>query len=518
MIFEKALAILNSHSLTVPFKIADFIFHLITQDIHINKESIMTAPKLFISYSWSNAQHEELVMQIATELVESGVDVILDKWDLRESHDAYEFMESMVTDPEINKVAIFSDKVYAEKADGRSGGVGTETQIISQKIYDGEDKDKFVAIVTERNENGKPYLPTYYKTKIFIDMSNNSTYVENFDKLVRWIFNKPLHVKPEIGKRPSFLDESNISLGATAAFKRALDAIKNAKPSSDGFLNEYLTLFSDNLERFRIESDPKDGYENIVKNISEFIPSRNEYIQIINAISQFNPNPSLIKRVNRFLESTLKYIYPPEEMRSFNETSFDNFMYITNELFLYTLAILIKDENFSLANLLLSEVFILPKNARPGRNATSSYVIFRQYLKSMAIRNDVLKSNRVSIHADLLKQHNAGTGLDFQYIMQADFISFLRYEITSNPDDYAHWWPTTLAYFSGYGTAFEVFLRSISTSYFEKSKIILGINSKYELEELMSAYQSGERQTPHFNYTRISPSHLINYDLLATKP
>jgi hypothetical protein len=37
-------------------------------------------------------------------------------------------MEKMVTDPEISKVLIVSDKMYAEKADGRAGGVGTETQ------------------------------------------------------------------------------------------------------------------------------------------------------------------------------------------------------------------------------------------------------------------------------------------------------------------------------------------------------------------------------------------------------
>jgi hypothetical protein len=40
----------------------------------------MTAPKLFISYSWSDAEHEKWVINLATELRESGVDAILDKW------------------------------------------------------------------------------------------------------------------------------------------------------------------------------------------------------------------------------------------------------------------------------------------------------------------------------------------------------------------------------------------------------------------------------------------------------
>ena len=54
-------------------------------------------PKLFISYSWSSEEHGQLVIDLATSLRESGVDVILDKWDLREGNDATAFMEKMVT-------------------------------------------------------------------------------------------------------------------------------------------------------------------------------------------------------------------------------------------------------------------------------------------------------------------------------------------------------------------------------------------------------------------------------------
>ncbi len=117
----------------------------------------MTAPKLFISYSWSNAEHEQRVVDLATELCESGVDVMLDKWDLKEGHDAVVFMEQMVTNPEIKKVAIIFDETYAMKADGRAGGVGTETQIISKEVYDNQAQEKFVVIVMEKDIYGKPF-------------------------------------------------------------------------------------------------------------------------------------------------------------------------------------------------------------------------------------------------------------------------------------------------------------------------------------------------------------------------
>jgi hypothetical protein len=95
----------------------------------------MTEPKLFISYSWSSPEHEAWVVKVGTELRECAIDVILDKWDLREGNDAIAFMEQMVTDASIKKVILVCDRTYVEKTDRRAGGVGTEAQIISPEVY-----------------------------------------------------------------------------------------------------------------------------------------------------------------------------------------------------------------------------------------------------------------------------------------------------------------------------------------------------------------------------------------------
>src|SRR5260221_9764028 len=100
-------------------------------------------PKLFISYSWSTPDHEAWVLRLATELCEVGINVILDKWELKEGQDANAFMERMVTDETIKKVVMVCDRVYVEKANSRKGGVGTETQIITPDIYAKQDQSKF---------------------------------------------------------------------------------------------------------------------------------------------------------------------------------------------------------------------------------------------------------------------------------------------------------------------------------------------------------------------------------------
>ena len=198
-------------------------------------------PKLFISYSWSSPEYEKDVMRIATELRESGIDVILDKWELREGHEATAFMEKMVADKEIKKVAMFCDSAYKDKADGRRGGVGTETQIISAEVYKAQDQNKFVAVVMERDSNGKACVPVYYSSRIYIDLSDPSTYAKEFERLLRWVYDRPVDVKPEIGKTPAFLTDSSdaIRLATAVVARRALDAIRNARETSLPATREY---------------------------------------------------------------------------------------------------------------------------------------------------------------------------------------------------------------------------------------------------------------------------------------
>lgn len=87
----------------------------------------MKNPRVFISYSWHPEENKIRVEQLARRLMSDGVDVTLDVWSLKDGQDKYVFMEKMVTDSDINKVLIICNKDYAEKADSRKGGVGTES-------------------------------------------------------------------------------------------------------------------------------------------------------------------------------------------------------------------------------------------------------------------------------------------------------------------------------------------------------------------------------------------------------
>ncbi|AWH89411.1 SEFIR domain-containing protein [Limnobaculum parvum] len=473
--------------------------------------------KLFISYSWSNPTHEQWVIDLAKELTESGVHVILDKWDLKEGHDSVAFMEKMVTDPQIAKVAIICDEIYASKADGRAGGVGTETQIISREVYENQEQEKFVAIISERDSQGKAYLPTYYKSRIYIDLSEPHSYADNFDKLLRWIYNKPLYIRPEIGKRPSFLDEPDgISLGTTSAHKRAISAIKENKPFTSGALDEFFSTFISNLEKFRITEKEGEFDDQVIDNINNFIPYRNELIALFIALAQYAPTEENLLKVHRFLEALIPYMSHPTDVSHWTDWDFDNFKFIIHEIFLYATAIFIKYERFAEINILLTQQYYVVGKSDYGKNAMVGYEVFKGYLKSLERRNSRLELRRLSIHADLLEQRSKGSGIEFRYLMQADFILFLRTQI-QQADFYTRWFPDTLLYIDRFHGAFEVFARSSSKSYFEKAKCILGIDKLSDLNELMGIYKTNPKRLPRWEFQSINPSMLLGFEQLATK-
>src|SRR6266487_323223 len=150
-----------------------------------------TERSAFISYSWTSEQHREWVLKLAERLVNHGVYVVLDRWQLKPGQDKYAFMERMVTDPDIRKVLIICDRRYQENADKRKGGVGDETLLITSEVYGRVNQEKFIPIVVERDENGDPYMPRYLAARMFIDMSIPAKFEDKYQELLRNLYDVP---------------------------------------------------------------------------------------------------------------------------------------------------------------------------------------------------------------------------------------------------------------------------------------------------------------------------------------
>jgi hypothetical protein len=474
-------------------------------------------PKTFVSYSWSSPEHQQWVIDLATQLRDSGIDATLDKWDLKEGHDSIAFMEKMVTDPTVEKVVIVSDRIYAEKADGRRGGVGTETQIISPQIYAQADQNKFVAVLPEVDAEGKPFLPTYYGSRIFIDLSREEIYPENFEQLVRRIFNRPAFPKPQLGQPPAYLAEDTVLLPTRSRASRAVDLLQKGSNQSESALRDYFETLAESFESLRLDGQATPFDQSVIDSIDAFLPYRDEFVRVIITLARQQPTEHLVATVKRFFEAVLPYCFAPSTMTSWSTNLFDNYKFIVHELFVYTTAVFLKYERFLALDQLLSGGFYVGGIRDFSHQSVQGLgILSHSTLESFNTRKQRLSLNRFSLQADLLKDRSKIAGVAFEDLMQADFVIFMRDAADSlKSGRHNTWYPDTLVFLGHRSTPFEVFARARSKRYFEKIQGLVGVENKSDLEAILQAFAS-KLYRPQWNYYVLDPAELIGFKELAT--
>ncbi|GLH40092.1 SEFIR domain-containing protein [Pseudomonas moraviensis] len=480
----------------------------------------MISPKVFISYSWSSEEHESWVLNFAEQLMQAGVDTVLDKWELLPTHDAAKFMERMVNDPTINKVLMICDETYARKANERGAtGVSTETQIISPAIYAGTSPEKFVAILTQRDDSGRPYVPTYYSSKIFIDFSNPTKESESFEELVRFIYGKPRYKRPELGKPPAYLDDAEtLTLGTTITFNRAVSALRDGKPYAEGAVEEYFTSFLKNLSVCKISFADLNGEAKLnatTDSLSALLPYRNEMIQLFEHVARYSPSPQYISHVHKFFESFTNFLFFQGVGRS-TDWDFDNYKFLGKELFLYFTALMIKHDRLeSLSEFLSLSYYIKADNHEYGKKITD-HSIFSWSINSLIHKNQVQKLGKTNLAATIINERSGAAGILFDDLLQADILLFIRALVNRQTieDSVYPWYPDTAVYIGYHPTPLELFARASSAKYFDRVKKLVGL----EKSKIESLSIDAENKFPKFGWQTLPVRILLGVDKLASRP
>jgi len=187
-------------------------------------------PRVFISYSHETAAHKRWVLELATTLRLRGIDIVLDQWDLKPGDDLPHFMETELN--HCDYVIMVCSEEYVKKANAGSGGVGYEKMIITSEYLQKITNSKIIPIV---RQSASPVLPTFLKSKVYVNFSNDLDVEYSLDELQRTILEAPLFEKPEIGANP-FLPISGAVPDRTAdGLKAAMTVVSAAfeKSGSD---------------------------------------------------------------------------------------------------------------------------------------------------------------------------------------------------------------------------------------------------------------------------------------------
>jgi len=475
----------------------------------------MPTPKVFTSYSWTTTEYSEWVRNLVDRLRGDSVDVILDVYRLKEGNDKYVFMEQMVTNPEVSKVLVISDRRYAEKANSREGGVGTESIIISQEVYEKVDQEKFIPVVTELDGEGRPYLPAFLKSRMYIDLSSDEKLAENYEKLLRAIFDKPMLVEPAVGRPPSFLtEESRASTGTGFKLQMLKDAVHKDKPTAKGLIVDYLRAFTEAIEQFRFRTEEYKGVwaDKVKASIHRFLPFRDEFVEFISFVSLYVYDSALYQSVFDFFERMLPYKDPPALTSGFDHIG-DNFRFILRELFLYMIAAQIRNGKFEIVDMFLRQEYFNAARMR-DENYHESHVTFTAF-NADAHSIEVDRFGQTTGEASkLLRERASHQNLSFEHLMEADFVLFLRSILHQKEFDW-FWFPQTLTG-ARYHALFPLFAKAESRRGFDSLKVLLGVKSKQELVEKFDVAITGEAfRSAGFSVQTIK--RLMNFDKLDSR-
>lgn len=447
-------------------------------------------PIVFISYARTNSQHVERIVNFANKLRDHGIDAKLDEWDLKVGHDINHFMEEKIKS-EAEYVLLILNKEFVEKADKRKDGVGKEIQLISEEVYDDVKQEKVIPIVWERDNEGNSYLPRFLKSRYFIDLSSEEKMGENYELLLRTLYDKPKNPKSELGEMPKWLDNTNHTYPKTSNILSNFNyKMENHPEKLDSIIEEFFEYYYEYLKEFEIEfSDITEITiaNEIYKNLEKYEILKHdleEFLEKIFKTGKYQKFDSDI--LIEFLTKTYSLTKINETDKKYNRYSFVNFDFILREIFLYFIAYGLKHKNYDI----LGDLFYSPyylDNAFSYNNGIYHYVnldnrgsIPTSEILDIYYKNEKEKNFITPIGELLLKRipHN----LTKEYLIDGDllccYISYMNYDNFEKYD----WFPFTHIHKKRY-ESYNLFRKLTSKKFFNSVKTMFDVDTVEEFKQ-----------------------------------
>jgi hypothetical protein len=475
-----------------------------------------TTPKVFISYSWSCSDR---VMELAERLVNDGIDVVLDKWELKEGQDKHTFMERSVTDNSITKVLMICDKSYAEKADNREGGVGEETMVISPEVYAKVTETKYIPVIFERDENGKEYLPVYLKRSIYFDLSNDDIFEKSYERLLRSLHDKPEHRKPPIGKMPEWLNEEHVSLTPIRALIKQIQALDGKNQAKQRHL---ITKFDDEFIKILNELAPindADFDDNLLKQIDTAKPLRDIFLDYVETL--ILSGGEVGGALGDFFEQAYNRVYVVGGRSSCSENEFEFGLFLIWEIFICSTAILLHHENYTDVFNMLKRTYFLRENPLDRDTKPNSFNKLQPANRHIEyrIKPKSKEPNLYTLAGDIVVKRERQPIITQQTMANADVVLYQLSRVYDFVRDYRHWFPIIYPYLDSQCSRQQIWSKMISRKQCETLFPLFGVAELSQLIEQIKRNKPDEK-VRYSGLFYVAPSilHSIELEKIGTLP
>ncbi len=264
---------------------------------------------------------------------------------------------------------------------------------------------------------------------IYIQCIGAGKFINEFLKLSEKINN----IAPLSGAGPTIIDLEN--------------AIVNTKSVGPLYL-KYLNIINKELKKIKPDfskfTEIDDG---ILWQISEGTQITSKFIESSSLASQYK-NIEAINTIYNFFGNLFKLCIIPEDfVGGHYESHFDGYRFLTYEMFVSFIAVLIKYDNWEIiGDLLINDIFIEQKESK-----YIPYVNLNTFVHSLnVVRNSRLNLRKVSFVADLLKERFSNGDLSqlipYNKFLEADYFLFMRSICKEKNTENSLWCPRSCIY------------------------------------------------------------------------
>lgn len=435
--------------------------------------------KVFISYSW---KVQDKVKSLADRLYSHGVEAITDIYDLKVGQDKYAFMEQSVNDPSVDKVLIICDRSYMDKANNRTGGVGDETVIISPEIYGKIKQEKFIPVVIEFDEDGQACLPHYLKGRLYIDLSTEDRYEAEYERLIRNLYDKPIHKKPVLGAMPEWLKDEAVDLSAIRDILKQIKGNTGGNTKKAEFLSNKASDEFVNAAKKYVMPAYTDRANELPKVIDQTKPFRDLFVDYCDNL--ICSDQLKVEYLSGLFEHLYNDLHDVSERSSYFDMEFELYDYMIWEFFICATAVLLHYKQFTeLRQLLTSNYFLKTTYFSSSEFAPQTFKVFAKDYKIIEqdCKPQSKNPNLLTLAGEILVNREKKPILTKETIANADIVLYQLSKIF-NLNDNREWFPKTYVYHQGNQL---LWAKLISKSYCEKIFPLFSVNTINDLKEIL---------------------------------
>jgi len=301
----------------------------------------------------------------------------------------------------------------------------------------------------------------------------------------------------EIETRPTAEIAESLSVGV-----QARNAVENGQPNQVVLVREYMEWVIGQIEALAPDfSKQAEQDEVLIEAINHTRELVIDFARLGQSIAIMNASEAGLAVYQSF-DTMLEHYNVPRGFSGVIPTNdFDFYKFIGHELFVTFLSFLITENRWDMISTILEEdVYV--ENAKFGQAGLVPFGYISQHVGLLDYRNKRLKLNRISVHADILKQRHAEGELakvvPMQQFMDGDYFLFLRSAFRQEELKWRQIWKPWSTIFMGSNPP-RYLLQAVRKSYARKLLGALGIDTIETFRSKLVELKAGQRPLEDFN-------------------